>query len=261
MLFLLSPAKTLDYDTPVPAAVAKKATDPQFTDRAGELIDTLKTRTPAEIASLMELSDALATLNVGRYAAWQRAATPDNSKPAVLAFNGDVYEGLDANTLKPADLAWAQDHVVILSGLYGALRPLDRLQPYRLEMGTSLANPHGKDLYAFWGDALAQHLNERLAGLADPVVVNLASQEYSKAALRPALKARVLDCQFEDWKGGRYKIISFYAKRARGLMCRWAIEHRARSPKALQRFAAEGYAFDAAASTTDRMIFRRRLEG
>jgi cytoplasmic iron level regulating protein YaaA (DUF328/UPF0246 family) len=261
MLFLLSPAKTLDYDTPVPAAVAKKATDPQFTDRAGELIDTLKTRTPAEIASLMELSDALATLNVGRYAAWQRAATPDNSKPAVLAFNGDVYEGLDANTLKPADLAWAQDHVVILSGLYGALRPLDRLQPYRLEMGTSLANPHGKDLYAFWGDALAQHLNERLAGQADPVVVNLASQEYSKAALRPALKARVLDCQFEDWKGGRYKIISFYAKRARGLMCRWAIEHRARSPKALQRFAAEGYAFDAAASTTDRMIFRRRLEG
>ena len=261
MLFLLSPAKTLDYDTPVPAAVAKKATDPQFTDRAGELIDTLKTRTPAEIASLMELSDALATLNVGRYAAWQRAATPDNSKPAVLAFNGDVYEGLDANTLKPADLAWAQDHVVILSGLYGVLRPLDRLQPYRLEMGTSLANPHGKDLYAFWGDALAQHLNERLAGQADPVVVNLASQEYSKAALRPALKARVVDCQFEDWKGGRYKIISFYAKRARGLMCRWAIEHRARSPKALQRFAAEGYAFDAAASTTDRMIFRRRLEG
>jgi cytoplasmic iron level regulating protein YaaA (DUF328/UPF0246 family) len=261
MLFLLSPAKTLDYDTPVPAALAKKATDPLFTDRAGELIDTLKTRTPAEVASLMELSDALATLNVGRYVAWQRAATPDNSKPAVLAFNGDVYEGLDANTLKPADLAWAQEHVVILSGLYGALRPLDRLQPYRLEMGTSLANAHGKDLYAFWGDALAQHLNERLAGQADPVVVNLASQEYSKAALRPALKARVVDCQFEDWKGGRYKIISFYAKRARGLMCRWAIEHRARSPKALQGFAVEGYAFDACVSTVDRMVFRRRLEG
>ena len=209
----------------------------------------------------MELSDALATLNVGRYVAWQRAATTDNSKPAVLAFNGDVYEGLDANTLKPADLAWAQDHVVILSGLYGALRPLDRLQPYRLEMGTSLANAHGKDLYAFWGDALAQHLSERLAGQADPVVVNLASQEYSKAALRPALKARVVDCQFEDWKGGRYKIISFYAKRARGLMCRWAIEHRARSPKALQGFAVEGYAFDACVSTVDRMVFRRRLEG
>ena len=261
MLFLLSPAKTLDYDTPVPAAVAKKATDPLFTDRAGELIDTLKTRTPADIASLMELSDALATLNVGRYAAWQRTATPDNSKPAVLAFNGDVYEGLDANTLTPADLAWAQDHVVILSGLYGALRPLDRLQPYRLEMGTSLANPRGKDLYAFWGDALAQHLNERLAGQAHPVVVNLASQEYSKAALRPTLKAKVVDCQFEDWKGGRYKIISFYAKRARGLMCRWAIEHRARSPKALQGFAVEGYAFDPAVSTRDRMVFRRRLEG
>ena len=150
---------------------------------------------------------------------------------------------------------------MILSGLYGALRPLDRLQPYRLEMGTSLANAHGKDLYAFWGDALAQHLNERLAGQADPVVVNLASQEYSKAALRLALKARVVDCQFEDWKGGRYKIISFYAKRASGLMCRWAIEHRARSPKALQGFAVEGYAFDACVSTVDRMVFRRRLEG
>jgi hypothetical protein len=261
MLFLLSPAKTLDYDTPVPAAVAKKATDPLFTDRAAELIGALKTRTPAEIASLMELSDALATLNVGRYAAWQPAATPDNSKPAVLAFNGDVYEGLDAHTLKPTDLAWAQEHVVILSGLYGALRPLDRLQPYRLEMGTSLANPRGKDLYAFWGDALAQHLNERLAGQAHPVVVNLASQEYSKAALRPALKAQVVDCQFEDWKGGRYKIISFYAKRARGLMCRWAIEHRARSPQALRGFAVEGYAFDAAESTGERMVFRRRLEG
>jgi cytoplasmic iron level regulating protein YaaA (DUF328/UPF0246 family) len=260
MLFLLSPAKTLDYDTPVSAAVAKKATDPLFTDRAAELIGTLKTRTPAEIASLMELSDALATLNAGRYAAWQPAATPDNSKPAVLAFNGDVYEGLDAHTLKPADLAWAQEHVVILSGLYGALRPLDRLQPYRLEMGTSLANPRGKDLYAFWGDALAQHLNERLAGQAHPVVVNLASQEYSKAALRPALNAKVVDCQFEDWKGGRYKIISFYAKRARGLMCRWAIEHRARSPQALRDFAVEGYAFDASVSTGERMVFRRRLD-
>jgi hypothetical protein len=260
MLFLLSPAKTLDYDTPVPAAVAKKASDPLFTERSAELIGLLKARTPAEIASLMELSDALATLNVGRYAAWQREATPDNSKPAVLAFNGDVYEGLDANTLKPADLAWAQDHVVILSGLYGALRPLDRLQPYRLEMGTALPNPAGKDLYAFWGDTVAHYLAQRLQGEREPVVVNLASQEYSKVALRPALGARVVDCQFEDWKGGRYKVISFFAKRARGLMCRWAVQQRARTPKALRDFAVEGYAFDAAASSDDRLVFRRRID-
>jgi cytoplasmic iron level regulating protein YaaA (DUF328/UPF0246 family) len=258
MLFLLSPAKTLDYDTPVPAAVAKKATEPVFTPRAAELIDVLRPKTPSEIASLMDLSDKLASLNVGRYAAWQPAATPANSKPAALAFNGDVYEGLDANTLSTADLAWAQEHVVILSGLYGALRPLDRLQPYRLEMGTALANPGGKDLYAFWGDTVAAYLDERLAGQASPVVVNLASQEYARAALRPTLKARVVECQFEDWKGGTYKIISFFAKRARGLMCRWAITQRVRSPKALRGFDLDGYAFDAAASTDERMVFRRR---
>jgi cytoplasmic iron level regulating protein YaaA (DUF328/UPF0246 family) len=149
--------------------------------------------------------------------------------------------------------------VVILSGLYGALRPLDRLQPYRLEMGTALPNAHGRDLYAFWGDTVAAWLNERQAGEARPVIVNLASQEYAKAALRPALRARVVDCQFEDWKGGRYKIISFFAKRARGLMCRWAIEQRARTPQALCGFTAEGYALDAAVSSDDRLVFRRRL--
>ena len=259
MLFLLSPAKTLDYDTPVRAAVAKKATHPLFVQQAAELIGELRHQTPAQVAALMELSDALATLNVGRYAAWQPEATPDNSKPAVLAFNGDVYEGLDANTLSTADLAWAQEHLVILSGLYGALRPLDRLQPYRLEMGTALANPRGKDLYAFWGDTVAQHLNERLSQDKSPVVVNLASQEYARVALRPALQARVVDCQFEDWKGGKYKIISFFAKRARGLMARWAVEHKARTPQALKAFNVEGYALDPADSTDNRLVFRRRL--
>ena len=259
MLFLLSPAKTLDYDTPVRAAVAKKATDPLFVDRAAELIGVLRPKTPAQVAELMELSDALATLNVGRYGTWQPEATPDNSKPAVLAFNGDVYEGLDAASLSAADLAWAQTHVVILSGLYGALRPLDRLQPYRLEMGTALANPRGKNLYAFWGDTVAQHLNELLAQDKSPTVVNLASQEYARVALRPALQARVVECQFEDWKGGQYKTISFFAKRARGLMCRWAIEHKARTPQALRAFDAEGYALDAGASTDERLVFRRRL--
>jgi hypothetical protein len=258
MLFLISPAKTLDYDTPVPAAVAKKATEPLFTEQAAELIGVLKRQTPRQVAALMELSDSLAALNVARYAAWQPQATPANSKPAVLAFDGDVYDGLQAQALKAADLAWAQEHVVILSGLYGALRPLDRLQPYRLEMGTALATPRGKDLYAFWGDTVAAHLNERLAGERTPLVVNLASQEYARAALRPALKARVVDCVFEEINpDGRPQVISFFAKKARGLMLRHAIEGRARTLAALRGFQAEGYAFDAAASADDRLVFRR----
>jgi len=258
MLFLISPAKTLDYDTPVPAAVAKKATEPLFTEQAAELIGVLRRRSPREVAALMELSDGLAALNVARYAAWQPTATPANSKPAVLAFDGDVYDGLQAKALKAADLAWAQEHVVILSGLYGALRPLDRLQPYRLEMGTGLANPRGKDLYAFWGDTVAEHLNERLAEERSPLVVNLASQEYSRAALRPALKARVVDCVFEEINpDGRPQVISFFAKKARGLMLRHAIERRARSLAALKSFNAEGYALDAAASSDERLVFRR----
>lgn len=260
MLYLLSPAKTLDYDTPVPPAVLDRATRPQFVPRSAALIEVLKTKTPAQIASLMSLSDPLAQLNVARYAAWRRSFTPRNSKPAVLAFDGDVYGGLDAKTLDAADLDWAQDHVVILSGLYGALRPLDLMQPYRLEMGTRLHTDAAEDLYGFWGDTLAEHLNRRQRGERAPVVVNLASQEYARAALRPKLKARVIECVFEDWKGGQYKVIGFFAKRARGLMARHAIRRRIESPQALEGFADEGYAFDAAVSSPDRLVFRRRLE-
>ena len=258
MLFLLSPAKTLDYETPVRAPVLKRATDPLFTDRAAELIEVLRRKTPAQVAGLMDLSDKLAALNVARYGAWQPAATPANSKPAVLAFNGDVYEGLDAKTLKAADLAWAQQHLVILSGLYGALRPLDRLQPYRLEMGTALATPRGKDLYAYWGDTVADYLNQRLAGERSPLIANLASAEFARVALRKTLAARVVDCQFEEWKGGGYKIISFFAKQARGLMARYAIEHRVRRPEQLQGFSAAGYALAREVSTPERLVFRRR---
>jgi len=258
MLFLLSPAKTLDFETPVRAPVLKKATDPAFTAQAAELIDVLRRKTPAQVAGLMELSDPLAALNVARYATWQPEAAANHSKPAALAFNGDVYEGLDAKTLKTADLAWAQEHLVILSGLYGALRPLDRLQPYRLEMGAALATPRGKDLYAYWGDTVADYLNQRLAADKTPVVVNLASVEYARVALRKALAARVVDCQFEDWKGGGYKIISFFAKRARGLMARYAIEHRVRRPEQLQGFDADGYVLAPEVSTPDRLVFRRR---
>ena len=259
MLYLLSPAKTLDYETRVPAVVARNASDPLFGAQAAELISVLQTKTATEVAALMDLSDPLAALNVARYGAWQRQATPANSKPALLAFNGDVYEGLAARSLKAADLAWAQQHLVILSGLYGVLRPLDRLQPYRLEMGTALANPRGKDLYAYWGDTLAAHLNQRQADEAAPVIVNLASVEYARAALRKTLRARVIDCVFEDWKGGEYKVISFFAKRARGLMARHATLQRIRSPKALTSFNAEGYALAAAVSAPDRLVFRRRV--
>jgi cytoplasmic iron level regulating protein YaaA (DUF328/UPF0246 family) len=255
MLFVLSPAKTLDFDTPSPV---KRPTTPGFLDRSAELIGILKTRRTADIQQLMDLSEPLARLNVERYAAWSPKATARNSRPAVLAFNGDVYEGLAAKTLSTAELAWAQRHVLILSGLYGALRPLDRLQPYRLEMGTPLATPRGANLYDFWSDTLAEYLNQRLADEKAPVVVNLASQEYFRAAGRPSLVPRVVECVFEDWKTDRYKVISFFAKRARGLMARHAIVHRIATVSGLKRFDAEGYAFAAEASTRDRLVFRRR---
>lgn len=258
MLFLLSPAKTLDYDSPVPPALAKRATRPRHVDEAAALIDVLRGYTPARIATLMALSDPLAQLNVARHAAWSTRFTTANSRPAALAFNGDVYEGLQAATLDAADWTWAQRHVVILSGLYGLLRPLDKLQAYRLEMGTRLPTPGGaKDLYGYWGDTLARDLNELQAGERTPIVVNLASQEYSRAALRPTLRARVVECVFEDWHGGQWKVISFFAKRARGAMARHAIQVRAHTVAALRSFNAGGYACDASVSGPDRLVFRR----
>lgn len=259
MLYLLSPAKSLDYTTRTPAAIAALATEPAFMPRSAELIGLLRRHSVADVAELMDLSEALATLNVERYAAWAPQMTPGNSKPAALAFDGDVYGGLDAKHLTRADMVWAQQHIAILSGLHGVLRPLDRLQPYRLEMGTALPNPHGKDLYAYWGDGIAEHLNERAAADATPVIVNLASQEYFRAADRRALRPRVIECVFEDWKNGEYKVISFFAKRARGLMARHAIKKRVKTPAGLRKFDAEGYAFDAAASEPDRFVFRRRV--
>ena len=259
MLYVLSPAKSLDYDTPIDPALLQQTTKPQFIARSAELIDVLKRKTPRQVAELMSLSDTLAALNVARYGAWSRRFTSRNSKPAVLAFNGDVYDGLQAKTLGPDDLAWAQRHVAILSGLYGVLRPLDLMQPYRLEMGTRLPTARGSDLYGYWGDTLAEHLNDRLAADESPVIVNLASQEYFKAADRKALKARVVECVFEDWKGDRYKVISFFAKRARGLMARYAIERRIATPKQLERFDADGYAFVPEVSRSERLVFRRRM--
>ena len=256
MLFLLSPAKSLDYETPPHVAAH---TLPVFADRAAELIGVLRQKSRAEVAELMDLSEALADLNVDRYAAWQRRFTARNSKQAALAFDGDVYAGLEAASLGEEDLEWAQQHVAILSGLYGVLRPLDRMQPYRLEMGTRLATGAGSNLYDYWGSQIAEHLNTRLRADKTPVVVNLASQEYFKAVDRKALKARVIECVFEDWKGGAYKVISFYAKRARGLMARYAITHRVATPHQLEGFDLDGYAFAPASSQPERLVFRRKV--
>jgi cytoplasmic iron level regulating protein YaaA (DUF328/UPF0246 family) len=256
MLFLLSPAKSLDY-SPAPPDLAH--TQPLFVKQSAELIDVLRQKSPQQIASLMHLSDALATLNAARYEAWRPRFTARNAKQAALAFNGDVYGGLDARTLKPAELAWAQEHLCILSGLYGVLRPLDRMQPYRLEMGTRLATAHGDNLYQFWGSRISDYLNRSLAADRSPVVVNLASQEYFKAVDCKVLRARVIDCVFEEGKGGHYKVVSFFAKRARGLMARYATQHRISTPKKLEAFDLEGYALAASASRPDRLVFRRAV--
>lgn len=256
MLFLLSPAKTLDFKTPSPF---KAQSTPPFVSESAELINVLKTKSVADIAALMALSDPLAALNVGRYGVWSPRFTARNSKAALFAFNGDVYEGLDASTLSAGDVRWAHQHLAILSGLYGVLRPLDRMQAYRLEMGIALENSRGKNLYAFWGDTIALHLNQRVQTDASPVIVNLASQEYFKAANRKALKPRVIECVFEDWKTDGYKVIGFFAKRARGLMVRHAITQRVGTPEGLKGFAAEGYSYAQSVSEPDRVVFRRRV--
>ncbi len=257
MLFLISPAKALDCDSPPTTATHTK---PLFVPQATELIGVLKHKSPQEIASLMGLSDALAGLNAGRYQAWRPRFSPQTAKQAVLTFNGDVYEGLNAKTLSEAELGWAQAHLCILSGLYGVLRPLDLMHAYRLEMGTRLATTKGSNLYRFWGSQIADYLNQRAAADATPVVINLASDEYFKAVDKKVLKPRVVRCVFEEHRGnGQYKVISFMAKRARGLMVRFAVQNRAATPEALCAFSAEGYAWQPSLSTPDELVFRRDL--
>ena len=257
MLFLLSPAKTLDYTSPLSPL---PHTLPAFPEDSARLIEVLRRKSPRQLATLMDISDPLAALNAARYEAWSPKFTERNARQAVLAFDGDVYDGLQARQLAPADLDWAQQHLRILSGLYGVLRPLDWMQPYRLEMGTALKVGTKPNLYRYWGRRIAEHLNETLAADKTPVVINLASQEYFKAVDRAALKARVIDCVFEEWKPGGWKIVSFSAKKARGLMARYAIMKRIETPRRLEAFDLEGYAFDPAASQPDRLVFRRRTE-
>ena len=257
MLFLLSPAKSLDYETPLPADLPH--TQPQFIPQSKALIAVLRTQSPQQIAGLMSISDKLAALNVARYEAWSPKFTTKNARQAIMAFNGDVYDGLQASSLSAKQLDWAQSHVCMLSGLYGVLRPLDLMQPYRLEMGTRLATDKGSNLYHYWGTQIADYLNQQQAGDDAPVIINLASQEYFKSVDRKALRARVIDCSFEDYKNGQYKIISFFAKKARGLMARYAIEHQAKTPAVLKKFNTDGYAYASDVSTADHFVFRRKV--
>lgn len=255
MLMILSPAKTLDYASPVPVL---PLTTPDFVKEAKALIGILRELSVQDVAGLMHLSDKLAALNVARYGDWSPRFTEANSRAAVLAFKGDVYEGMEAWTFDEGDHAFAQRHLRILSGLYGLLRPLDRLQPYRLEMGTSLRNPKGNTLYAFWGDTIARTLNAALAEQGDEVLINLASEEYNKAALTKALKARVITPQFREEKDGKFKMVSFYAKRARGLMAAHVIRNRLGDPEQLKEFDADGYAYNCSLSQGDTWVFTRK---
>jgi uncharacterized protein len=257
MLFIASPAKKLDYDTPLPKGLVH--TQPQFIKQAAQLIEVLKKKTSPQIAELMHLSPALSALNAQRYAAWRTEFTAENSRPAAWAFNGDVYASLGIQSFTPQDADWAQQHVGILSGLYGVLRPKDLMQAYRLEMGTSLVVGESKNLYQYWTNTITAHLNQAVAEQHAPVLVNLASQEYFKAVDPKALKARVVECVFQEWRNPGYKIIGLMAKRARGLMLRYAIQTRAQSPDDLKHFNLDGYAYDAGDSASHRLIFKRGL--
>ena len=254
MLIVLSPAKSLDYKTP---AKVKASSLPEFVSESAKLIADLKKLSPQEVADLMGLSDQLAALNVGRYRDWSKKFTDANSKAAIYAFDGDVYDGFDVKTLNPKAIDFAQDHIRILSGLYGALRPLDLMQPYRLEMGTSLKNARGKDLYAFWGERVTDSLKRLLDQQKKPVLLNLASEEYFKVLQAKNLACPVISPVFQDGKDGKYKIISFYAKRARGLMARYVVENRITDPADLKGFNLDGYKYVASESKPEKPVFRR----
>ncbi|MEC7547791.1 MAG: peroxide stress protein YaaA [Thalassolituus sp.] len=254
MLTLLSPAKTLDFDTP---PVTDQHSTPDYLDDSAELIDVLRKYSPDDIAGLMKLSPKLAELNVQRYSDWQLPFPDGQAKAAVLAFKGDVYTGLDADSMSKQDLDYAQGHLRILSGLYGLLRPLDLILPYRLEMGTRLDNDRGKDLYAFWGDKITDALNELTRESGITTIVNLASNEYFKSVKKKQLEAELITPVFKDEKNGKYKIISFYAKKARGLMAAYQITERIEDAQALKDFDVAGYRFSEEESSDTEWVFKR----
>ena len=254
MLTVVSPAKTLDYESKLPTT---KHTIPAFLDESAALVDVLKGKEPWELSDLMNISNDLATLNVNRFQSWSLPFSLDNSRQAIYAFKGDVYTGLAAESLTAAEIKESQKRLRILSGLYGLLKPLDLMRPYRLEMGTRLSNPRGNNLYQFWGSRITDALNQELEAMKEPVLVNLASNEYFKSVKTKQLKARVITPVFKDLKGSQYKVVSFWAKKARGLMARYIIQHKINFPEALKDFCAEGYQYSAAMSEGDQWVFTR----
>lgn len=255
MLMVISPAKTLDFASPL---ATERFTQPALLAESQKLINVARKLSPADIASLMHISDKLAVLNAERFNDWQPDFTPDNARQAILAFKGDVYTGLQAETFGEDDFTFAQQHLRMLSGLYGLLRPLDLMQAYRLEMGIKLANPAGKDLYSFWGDRLTTALNEALAQQGDNLLINLASDEYFRSVKPKQLEADIIKPVFLDDKNGKFKVISFYAKKARGLMCRYIIQNRLTKVEQLKKFDLDGYVFDGDASSNNELVFKRR---
>ncbi|MBK0097089.1 peroxide stress protein YaaA [Erwinia sp. S63] len=254
MLMVISPAKTLDFESPL---ATQRFTQSTLLEKSQQLIDVARDLSPAQIGSLMGISDKLAHLNADRFNQWQPPFTLDNARQAILAFKGDVYTGLQAETFSEADFDFAQQHLRMLSGLYGVLRPLDLMQPYRLEMGIKLANPAAKDLYGFWGDLLTQKLNEAMAEQGDEVLINLASDEYFKAVKPKQLNGELIKPVFLDEKNGKFKVISFYAKKARGLMSRYVIQNRLIKPEQLKQFDVDGYFFAADESKGNELVFKR----
>ncbi|MFC0309267.1 peroxide stress protein YaaA [Gallibacterium trehalosifermentans] len=257
MLAVISPAKTLDFTSPSPITTV---TQPNLTKYSQQLMEICRQLSPVDIASLMKISDKLAGLNAARFAEWQVAHNQNNSKAAIYAFKGDVYTGLDAESLSAAEIDFAQTHLRMLSGLYGVLRPLDLMQPYRLEMGTKLANPKGKDLYHFWGNIITEQLQQALDQQGDNILINVASDEYFNAVNPERLNATMIKPIFMDYKNGKYKIISFYAKKARGLMCRYIIQHQLTQAEQLKEFDLAGYWFDKNASTATEWVFKREIK-
>ncbi|MGM0906687.1 MAG: peroxide stress protein YaaA [Pseudomonadota bacterium] len=254
MLAVVSPAKNLDYESNLPNL---DVTQPRLLDNAEELVKVCRQLSPQQLGSLMKISDKLAGLNAARFEQWQRPFNEENARPAMFAFNGDVYTGLDAASLSSEAIDTAQQQLRILSGLYGVLRPLDLMQPYRLEMGTKLDNPKGKNLYEYWGDTITELLNDDLARLGSSTLVNLASNEYFSAVKPKALNADIITPVFKDEKNGQYKVISFYAKKARGLMARFIVNQKPKSVSDLKEFDASGYRFNEAMSSDKQLVFCR----
>lgn len=254
MLAIISPAKSLDFES-VP--VTRKHTEPEFLAQSQALIKKLRQLDPTEISDLMRISSKLGELNHRRYAEWTTPFSPDNAKQAALAFSGDVYMGLESWTFDARDFNFAQKHLRILSGLYGLLRPLDLIQPYRLEMGTRLRNRQGPDLYSFWSETLTRALNTAIDEQGQPILVNLASNEYFGALRAESIDARIITPTFRDLKNGKYKFLSFFAKKARGMMASYLIKERVKTVKALQAFDCGGYRYAADLSHGDNWVFLR----